>query len=184
MRRFGCISIGGRECMGCINPANTKEAVYLSHAMMDTWAQDAVMHKHGATELLPPTGRTEFRWIPIHPKPGRRSEYTADTVQSTSQIPDNRPESPAPLPLPEFEDYLKWAKIAPNDQATRALLVKCDIINFKAFLSPSMDVTALERLGFAFGTAVRLHDSAPSYRTDLKERKAMQMAYLDQIKDQ
>lgn len=142
------------------------------------------MHKHGATELLPPTGRTEFRWIPIHPRPGRRAEYAADAVQSTSQIPDNRPESPAPVPLPEFEDYLKWAKISPDDQATRDLLIRYNIIDFEAFLSPSMDVPTLERLGFAIGTAVRLHDSAPAYRTDLKERKAMQMAYLAQIEDQ
>ncbi|EGF97660.1 uncharacterized protein MELLADRAFT_84564 [Melampsora larici-populina 98AG31] len=174
MRRFGYVLIGGRECIGCINPANNKEVVYLSHAMLDTWAQDGAMHKHCATEFLPPTGRTEFQWIPIHPKPGQRLEYTADTVQSTSQIPDN---------WPEFEDYLKWAKILLNDQAPQDLLTKCDIVDLKAFLSPSLDVPTLERLEFAFGTAVCLHDSAPSYQTDLKEFKAMQMAYLDKIKD-
>jgi hypothetical protein len=42
MKDYGCISIGGRECMGIINPENTNEAVHLSHSMMDTWATDIV----------------------------------------------------------------------------------------------------------------------------------------------
>ncbi|EGG11104.1 uncharacterized protein MELLADRAFT_92458 [Melampsora larici-populina 98AG31] len=171
MRRFGCVPIGGRECMGCINPENSKEAVYLSHAMMDTWAQDAVEHKNGATEMMPPTRRIEFRFIPIQSKPGRQLESTASTTQSTSQIPINQPDSPPPYPLPPFEDYLKFANISPKDQSTRDILVKCDIIDFESFLSNSMDVPTLERLGFAYGTAVRLHDRAPLYRTDLKNRK-------------
>ncbi|KAH9809802.1 hypothetical protein DFH28DRAFT_1132925 [Melampsora americana] len=168
MRQFGCVSIGGRECMGCINPGNSTEAVRLSHSMMDIWAHDLVDGTNGATEMMPPIKRPEFRFKPIH-EPVRRPP--ADTTQSTSQIPDFRPESPLSNPVPDFEDYLRFAKIAPDDRVTRDLLEKLNIIEFESFLSASMDVLTLVGLGIPFGTAVRLHDKAPLYRTELKNRE-------------
>ncbi|EGG06556.1 uncharacterized protein MELLADRAFT_56095, partial [Melampsora larici-populina 98AG31] len=86
-------------------------------------------------------------------------------------VPDNRIESPIPGPPPPLEDFLNWAKISPEDEHTRALLKKLDIIDYKAFLLPSLDVPTLSGLGFAYGTAVRLHDQAPLYRAELKRRK-------------
>lgn len=170
MRNFGCISIGGRECMGCINPADSTEAVHLSYSMMDTWAHDVVGGKNGATDMMPPIKRAKFHFKPIH-EAIRRATYPADTTQSTSHVPKIRPESPLLDPVPDFEDYLKFAKIAPDDRVTRDILAKLNIIEFESFLSPSMDVLTLVGLGIPFGTAVRLHDKAPLYRTELKNRE-------------
>ncbi|EGG09479.1 uncharacterized protein MELLADRAFT_95969 [Melampsora larici-populina 98AG31] len=173
MQDYGCVSIGGWECMGLINPENTNEAVHLSHLMMDTWATALFKRKPGATEMVPPK-LPEFRFCRISNQPGHphgQPAAPADNVQTTSQIPNNRTESPIPGPPPPLKDFLTWAKISPDDENTRALLKKLDIIDYKAFLSPSLNVTTLAALGFAYGTAVRLHDQAPLYQAELKRRK-------------
>ncbi|KAH9814791.1 hypothetical protein DFH28DRAFT_928410 [Melampsora americana] len=179
MREFGCVSIGGQECMGCINPGNSTKVVHLSHLMMDIWAHDLysdivslnkVDGTDGATEMMPPIKQPKLQFKPIH-KPVRRPTYPADTPQSTSQIPDFRPESPLSNPAPDFEDYLKFAKIAPDDRVTRDLLEKLNIIKLESFLSASMDVLTLVGLGIPFGAAVCLHNKAPLYRTELKNRE-------------
>ncbi|EGG12503.1 uncharacterized protein MELLADRAFT_88919 [Melampsora larici-populina 98AG31] len=64
MKMYGCVSIGGKECMGIINPANTNEAMHLSHLAMDIWAELLAIHKPGVTLMRPPTG-PEFQWLPI-----------------------------------------------------------------------------------------------------------------------
>ncbi|KAH9811586.1 hypothetical protein DFH28DRAFT_1084858 [Melampsora americana] len=171
MKDYGCISIGGRECMGIINPENPNKAVHLSHSMMDTWATDIFKHKPGVTTMMPPTRRAGFQWVPISNRPHQPPKYTADSVASTSQIPLHYSESPPPYPLPEFEDFLRFAKIETDDHTTRDLLQRHNIVEFESFLSPAMDIPTLERLGFAYGTAVRLHDKAVLYRSELKRRK-------------
>ncbi|EGF98513.1 uncharacterized protein MELLADRAFT_95642 [Melampsora larici-populina 98AG31] len=171
MRDFGCVSIGGRECMGMINPENSNEAVHLSHAMMDTWANDIFKKKPGVTVMKPPTRRPGFQFLPISNQPCQPPKYTADSVASTSQIPQHYSESPPPYPLPDFEDYLRFAKVGPEDHVTRELLDRHNIVEFESFFSPALDIPTLERLGFPYGAAVRLHDKAPLYRTELKKRK-------------
>ncbi|KAH9825042.1 hypothetical protein DFH28DRAFT_1077483 [Melampsora americana] len=70
MLMYGCVSIGGKECMGCVNPANPNKAMHLSHLAMDIWAHQLSDHKPGVTLMRPPSG-PEFKWFPIsklHPR--------------------------------------------------------------------------------------------------------------------
>ncbi|EGG06951.1 uncharacterized protein MELLADRAFT_106313 [Melampsora larici-populina 98AG31] len=123
----------------------------------------------GTAQKLP---EFQFRRISNQPcHPHQHHAAPADNVQTTSQIPNNRTESPIPGPPPPLEDFLTWAKISPDNENTRALLKKLDIIDYKALLSSSLDVPTLAGLGFVYGTAVRLHDQAPLYQAELKRHK-------------
>ncbi|EGG12062.1 uncharacterized protein MELLADRAFT_89274 [Melampsora larici-populina 98AG31] len=174
MTMYGCVSIGGKECMGIINPANTNEAMHLSHLAMDIWAELLAIHKPGVTLMRPPTG-PEFRWLPISKLHSRKAS-TASSVQSTSQVPivshhksTPRSDSPAPRPLPHFDCYLDYCSIEKDNQETRDLLKKYNIVNFEMFLSSELSCAVMAGFGFGFGQRVRLHENAISYRQHLKD---------------
>ncbi|KAH9808240.1 hypothetical protein DFH28DRAFT_1196788 [Melampsora americana] len=180
MAKYGHVSIDGRECMGCINPGNPCEVIYLSHTMMASWAEDLKHNRQGVTIMKPPP---EFPRVLINPKPNRKhtNPSTSESLASTSGPPivpfNNNPphqirtDSPAPRPLPDFEDYLKSCSITADDQETRDLFDHLKITTFEIFLSPYFDCQKMEDKGFSIGAAIRLHDSTPLYRNYLKNLK-------------
>ncbi|KAH9822181.1 hypothetical protein DFH28DRAFT_1078502 [Melampsora americana] len=145
MKDYRCIPIEGWECMGIINPENPNKAVHLSHSMMETWATDIFKHKPGVTSVIPPTLRAGFQWVPISNRSCLPPRYTAKSVASTSQIPLH--------------------------YSNQDLLQQHNIVEFESVLSPAMDIPNLERLGFAYGAVLCLHDKALLYQAELKRHK-------------
>ncbi|EGG06490.1 uncharacterized protein MELLADRAFT_56145 [Melampsora larici-populina 98AG31] len=144
--------------MGYIKPDDSTMVIYLTHSLIETWASDIVHKRYGATQISPPR-RVAFKWVPI------------DQVKPLKGPgPRIKSNSPALGPIPDFEDYLKFCTISPEDHTTRRLLTQYDIIDFEMFESTELTCAKMEALGFQFGPRIRLHDKVSSYRQELKRR--------------
>jgi hypothetical protein len=149
-----------------------------------------VKKKPGVTIRKPPRGE-EFKWVSLVPKSksGSDNQSTSnsaiDTISALLALNNNknqaavaapaaapRPQSDSPAPgtLPPIEDYLKFCSIGPEDQKTRELLKKYNIVDFKMFFSEELSFAKMREFGFEFGPALRLHQKPSLYQEELKKR--------------
>ncbi|KAH9824786.1 hypothetical protein DFH28DRAFT_1143628 [Melampsora americana] len=169
LKKYSNMSIGGKQCMGCINPRDPTMAMHLTHAMLDIWAEDLLNKKPDVTIVTPPT-REGFTWLPIKSKSNVQSNTITTTTNPNIQPPQRQSDSPAPRPLPPLEEYLDFCSIRSDNHETRILLKQHDVVNFEMFLSPNFDFEKMQVLGYGIGASVRLHDNAPVYRQFLKDK--------------
>ncbi|KAH9808188.1 hypothetical protein DFH28DRAFT_1070122 [Melampsora americana] len=178
MAMYGSATIGGRECMGLVNPKDTSLAMHVSHLGFDIWAKAIVNKQVGVTLKTPPSGK-EFQWLPISNARSNNHSSAINSLGALLAMTNNqapaaagapRTDSPAPRPFPAFEEYLTFCSISPDDHETRDLLAKYNIIDFEMFLSSELSCSIMAGFGFAFGPRLRLHEKAPIYRDILKKK--------------
>ncbi|KAH9816606.1 hypothetical protein DFH28DRAFT_927356 [Melampsora americana] len=189
MALYSDFSINGRECMGCLNIENPNQAMSISHLGFDIWAKDLVKKKKGVTIRKPPRG-PEFKWVSLVPTSKSNNQIQSnsnsaiDTLsallalntknnQAAVAAPEPQANSPAPGTPPPIEDYLKFSSIGPEDQKTRELLKKYNIVDFEMFLSEELSFAKMREFGFEFGPALRLHQKPQLYREELKKRNRL-----------
>lgn len=89
------------------------------------------------------------------------------TQPSTTENPP--PSSPLEIPDPDFEEFLRFAKIGPEAIKTRQALANEAVDSFRVFLKTQVYThSELKSWGIPFVHADRLITSAPRYKAHLK----------------